>query len=37
VGYNYSITYFIPLYKKAKKIQEEEEKKPPMEEKPTAP
>ncbi len=36
VGYNYSITYFIPLYKKAKKIQEEE-KKPPIEEKPTAP
>lgn len=25
-GFNYSITYFIPLYKKAKKIKEKEEK-----------
>ncbi|MDO6604890.1 DUF6048 family protein [Arenibacter palladensis] len=37
VGYNYSITYFLPLYKKAKKITEKEEKKPPIQEKPTAP
>ena len=25
VGYNYTLTYFLPLYKKAKKIKKEEE------------
>ena len=29
VGYNYSMTYFLPLYKKAKKIKEKEEKRKP--------
>ncbi len=32
VGYNYSLTYFIPLYKKAKKIKPEEETPLPDEE-----